>query len=72
MLNRRKSSLDILYNGSEDNASLVDENMGNYYISNHTIELKINGRLKHTMKASEKHFMESVTFPSGRVLRYHG
>ena len=34
------------------------------------IEMKINGKLKHTMKAMRSKFVESISFPSGRVLRY--
>ena len=33
------------------------------------VEMKINGKLKHIFKAMESKFMNSISFPSGKVLR---
>lgn len=34
------------------------------------VELKINGKLKHIVKATKDRFMDSILFPSGKVLKY--
>ena len=33
------------------------------------VEMKMNGKLKHIFKATESKFMNSISFPSGKVLR---
>ena len=56
----------------------LDEKVGNLNKQNendnrntefHVVEMKINGKLKHLFKAMESRFINSISFPSGKVLR---
>lgn len=69
VLNKRKSTLDIFYPDDEGRSSAISKAISSNHVTNTTIALTINGKLKHTIKRSEKNFLESITFPSGRVLR---
>ena len=69
-MNKRRSSLEISYVGGND-VNSTQCSRGNVKIDGDTsIELKINGRLKHVFKPSENNYLHSVVFPSGRLLGY--